>query len=515
MKRLWRLMTSWFMGNPPTASGPSAAKDVVGAEGWLEGRTFHSFGDVYELTIPDLPAFAKFSLTESVDNLGMTSLAVFRCDSGTIAAVIATRIRPDSPQDDRLLDQIKPGNEQWAKHYDEGVYLLYDSGDDRTVEKTDRSSATRGRYLQFTLLHETFEADRHPDMRGTKLPGDGGLERVGIHRLFTLKGYYFEAMVILAVEPGTPNEVARKSAESHLLALLNGFAPAQDPREAGRTPPEEMAQALAAVRSPAPAGVHSEPIPRPATPAQQAARAFLFAMGTENEAEFEASSLPDPGRHVLLGVEPRPADPVAFRSALEKARLEQVAPFSLDGEELSVPEGADPPVGTKTSLMIRGAGAFELWILPLELTSDGWKVDARFLTAQVKASREPPDPSAPEWVARMFLYHVLAKQPEGLESLSATAIRAADFTAANDLSPWAMDQATLWAEELPVAMAREGETFRMPSGEVVKGDANSETLLLVGLFGSLQVPFQLRMVEGRWKVVPQRYFEMLLRAGSL
>ena len=81
MKRLWRLMTSLFVRSPPTASGPSAAKDVEGGEGWLEGRTYHSFGNVYELTIPDLPAFAKFTLNEAVDALAAHDAGGATCES--------------------------------------------------------------------------------------------------------------------------------------------------------------------------------------------------------------------------------------------------------------------------------------------------------------------------------------------------------------------------------------------------------------------------------------------------
>jgi hypothetical protein len=40
-------------------------------------------------------------------------------------------------------------------------------------------------------------------------------------------------------------------------------------------------------------------------------------------------------------------------------------------------------------------------------------------------------------------------------------------------------------------------------------------LVLIGLMGPVEVPFLLRRVGDAWKVVPQRYFEMLRKAGAV
>jgi hypothetical protein len=74
--------------------------------------------------------------------------------------------------------------------------------------------------------------------------------------------------------------------------------------------------------------------------------------------------------------------------------------------------------------------------------------------------------------------------------------------------------------EMPIVRARPGERVVLPSGEVAVGSdaAASEkdgSLLLIGLMGSTEVPFVMRRVGGAWKVVPQKYFELLRKTGTI
>ena len=74
--------------------------------------------------------------------------------------------------------------------------------------------------------------------------------------------------------------------------------------------------------------------------------------------------------------------------------------------------------------------------------------------------------SEPEQAAWTFLFHIIAKHPDRLNA-DATAIRGEDYTAANDLSDDELGLAVFELEYLPVVIARDGETFRVPSGELV------------------------------------------------
>ncbi|HET9468828.1 MAG TPA: hypothetical protein VFO48_10470, partial [Vicinamibacterales bacterium] len=69
--------------------------------------------------------------------------------------------------------------------------------------------------------------------------------------------------------------------------------------------------------------------------------------------------------------------------------------------------------------------------------------------------------------------------------------------------------------EMPIVRARAGERVVLPSGEVVVGDAQGDSLVMIGLMGPVEVPFLLTRAGDVWKVVPQKYFEMLRAAGAI
>jgi hypothetical protein len=68
---------------------------------------------------------------------------------------------------------------------------------------------------------------------------------------------------------------------------------------------------------------------------------------------------------------------------------------------------------------------------------------------------------------------------------------------------------------MPIVRARPGERVLLPSGEVAVGSVEGESLLLIGLMGPVEVPFLMRRNAGAWKIVPQKYFEMLRQAGGV
>jgi hypothetical protein len=118
-------------------------------------------------------------------------------------------------------------------------------------------------------------------------------------------------------------------------------------------------------------------------------------------------------------------------------------------------------------------------------------------------------------VARMFLFSILANKPEKLEELSASRIRGSDFTSTMNLPPADLGSILASCEEMPIVRARPNEGFLMPSEEIVRADSRPDTLVVVGIFGGVEVAFQLRRMESQWKVVPHQYFEMLRRNGAI
>jgi hypothetical protein len=65
--------------------------------------------------------------------------------------------------------------------------------------------------------------------------------------------------------------------------------------------------------------------------------------------------------------------------------------------------------------------------------------------------------------------------------------------------------------EMPIVELRPGEFRRLVTGEVVEGSSSGETRLLVGLMGSVEIPFVVENVRGEWRVRPQPFFDFINR----
>jgi hypothetical protein len=254
----------------------------------------------------------------------------------------------------------------------------------------------------------------------------------------------------------------------------------------------------------------------PGTPPgiERSIKAFLYAVYSGDSAEYQKLILPEPGSNELIATEHLTAQQLEdLRREVNAIQLRQVSPFTAAGKEVGAASGSLYPVATKTSYMTEFRGS--LIVIPVVNTESGWKSDVRFWLAMKKQSEGGLKQSDPEVVAKAFLYYLLAKQPDKLERLSASKINAEEYTAANNLPGGDLDQILSLCIEMPVVPARVGESFRMPSGEIVRAGNQTDTLVLVGLLGTTEVAFEVRQVGGEWKVVPRKYFEMLRKAGAI
>jgi hypothetical protein len=254
----------------------------------------------------------------------------------------------------------------------------------------------------------------------------------------------------------------------------------------------------------------------PGTPPgiERSIRAFLYALYSGDSTEYQKWILPEPGSNELIGTQHFTAQQLEdLRRQVSAIQLRQVSPFTADGKEVGAVSGSNYPVGTKTNYMTEFRGS--LIAIPVVNTESGWKSDVRFWLAMKKQAEGGLKQSDPEVVAKAFLFFILAKQPAKLGALSASKMNPEEYTAANNLPGGDLDQILSLCIEMPIVRARVGESFRMPSGEIVRAGNQTDTLVLVGLLGTTEVAFQVRQVGGEWKVVPQRYFEMLRRAGAI
>jgi hypothetical protein len=287
----------------------------------------------------------------------------------------------------------------------------------------------------------------------------------------------------------------------HVTALILAtacFCGAQ-PKTAAATSPGSQ------VKPPAKATEPNDP--------KRAVRSFLFALYSNDVAAYQKTIIPEPGSNDLLNKDPMtPEQLKELRHDAETVELRQSTPFVADGKDFTS-GNADYPVGTRTTYTTGFRGS--LLAIPVVYTESGWKADVRFWVAAKKQALVEPKKSDPEIRAKAFLYFILAKRPEHLSELSASNINAQEYTAANDLPGGDLDQVLSLCLEMPVVRARTGEVYRLPSGEIVRADASADTLIMVGMMGPIEIAFQMKRIDGEWKVVPQHYFEMLRRVGAI
>ncbi len=243
-------------------------------------------------------------------------------------------------------------------------------------------------------------------------------------------------------------------------------------------------------------------------------RALLFAIVSGDSAEYQKQILPEPGSDELIVARQLSSQQLAdLRRDVDEIRLRQTSPFMADGQEAGAAPGVGYPVGTRVIFTTAFRGS--AFAIPVAYTESGWKADIRYSLAMKKEVEGGLTETDPEAAAKAFLYYILARQPEKLNKLSASKINAEEYTAANNLPGGDLDQILSLCIEMPIVRARAGESFRMPSGEIVMAGSQTDTLILIGLLGTVEVAFQVRQIGGEWKVVPQRYFEMLRRAGAI
>jgi hypothetical protein len=238
----------------------------------------------------------------------------------------------------------------------------------------------------------------------------------------------------------------------------------------------------------------------PVAEAEQAARGFLYALYANDAADVQRRILPGDDASPLIG-----------RGTLTPAQLDRLRE-DINGLPMRVGTQSSPD-GAKIVYLThyRGVG----FVLPLQRTSDGWKVDVRFWLAMRNQREVRPQKTDPEIVAKSFLCYLLAKEPQALNQFTSQPIKGEEYTAANNLPPGDLDHILSLCVEMPIVRARAGERVVLPSGEVVVGGEHADSVVLIGLMGPVEVPFLLKRVGEAWKVTPQKYFEMLRKAGAI
>jgi len=236
-------------------------------------------------------------------------------------------------------------------------------------------------------------------------------------------------------------------------------------------------------------------------------RGLVMAMVGADAAAFEKLTLPDPRRSVLVSGGGR-GNQDRLRQLREDPGLVQIKqkrPFESKGVELKPdPKGAYP-VGT-TGLYVVAFGG-EPIVMRLVRTADGWKADPRWWIAMTDLMKGVESkPGTPDFAVR---------------ALSAAMIRLDRREAAKYVTAGAnMDQLFAGAPrqrepsgvldalvmEMPLVKLGPGEFVRTPTGKLVEGTTAEDQIVLLGLFGVVEVPYVLRRAGNEWRVQPEPYF---------
>lgn len=236
---------------------------------------------------------------------------------------------------------------------------------------------------------------------------------------------------------------------------------------------------------------------------------FFRGVYLNNKKDLMESTVGLPGREALLSTRSRSPEALAdLKKEIEEIRLQGDVPISLNGDAL--PTGQKTvPVGAKSLLLLDFHG--QLMVVNFVKEANGWKVDPRFLLASKKA----PEPGSPQLLAKQFLYALFAKDSATLKNLVSDSSKIDVLLKNNRYPSGDLDQLLALSAEMPVDLARPGEVLKLPSGEVKKAGESKEEALVLGLYGTVELPFLLKKVDQKWKVVPQPYIEMMQAKGAI
>lgn len=166
------------------------------------------------------------------------------------------------------------------------------------------------------------------------------------------------------------------------------------------------------------------------------------------------------------------------------------------------------PIGTTAVYVVAHHRNPIVMVVQKQIT--GWKVDPRWWIGMMDlASDRGPAPGTAAYSARALLAALISMdRNETLRS----AVPGADveilfYGAPSQREPSGHLDAL--AMEMPIVELSPGEFRVLPTGKIVEGSAKSDVKVLVGLMGSVEIPFVVRLIGKEWRVEPQPYFALI------
>jgi hypothetical protein len=186
-------------------------------------------------------------------------------------------------------------------------------------------------------------------------------------------------------------------------------------------------------------------------------------------------------------------------------QIKQKRPFESKGVALKPdPKGAYP-VGT-TGLYVAAFGGQPI-VMRLVRTADGWRADPRWwiaMTDLMKGVESKPG-TADYAVRALSAAMIRLDRREAAKYVTAGADMEMLFAGApRQREPSGVLDALVM--EMPLIKLGPGEFVRTPTNKIVEGTNAADQVVLLGLFGVVEVPYVVRRVGGEWRVQPEPYF---------
>ena len=246
---------------------------------------------------------------------------------------------------------------------------------------------------------------------------------------------------------------------------------------------------------------------------EEVIRSFYKAVYSGDRAAFERLTVPDPRRAKFLSEGSR--NETALRELIDdptSLQIKQKRPFMNRGIAIDVPANGSFPTGT-TALYLT-AHRRGPTMLSLSRHPDGWKVDLRWLLAMIEMAT--PSASDPEKGTAHSAVRGLTASLVALDRIRALRfiVPGANLDVLFAGAPRYREPSghlDAIALEMPIVEIKPGEFYAMPSGRVVEGVQRNDMKVLVGLFGTVELPFVVRRFGSEWRVEPEPYLPLINR----